>query len=174
MGYAIRGETKTCDDTRLLFCTTGVLLRRLERDPTLAGVPHVLVDEVHERTVEGDFLLMALKELLGRREGGEGAPESPRTNVKLGLMSATMDGDVLARYFDGAPRVSFPGRAFPVATLHLRTPSRHDPTLGRQARGVVPRIAPEPAQSGEKGGERRVAKTSVRDGVDIAPDAEQP
>ena len=119
VGYAIRGETKTCDDTRLLFCTTGVLLRRLERDPTLAGVTHVLVDEVHERTVEGDFLLMALKELLGRREGGEGAPDSPRTNVKLGLMSATMDGDVLARYFDGAPRVSFPGRAFPVATLHL-------------------------------------------------------
>ena len=39
--------------------------------------------------------------------------------MKIGLMSATMDGDVLARYFDGAPRVSFPGRAFPVATLHL-------------------------------------------------------
>ena len=109
VGYAIRGESKTCDNTRLLFCTTGVLLRRLERDPSLAGVTHVLVDEVHERTVEGDFLLMALKEML--TEGG--------SSVKLGLMSATMDGDVLAKYFDDAPRVSFPGRAFPVATLHL-------------------------------------------------------
>ena len=79
VGYAIRGETKVCDDTRLLFCTTGVLLRRLERDPSLAGITHVLVDEVHERTVEGDFLLMALKEMLERAAeaggggGGEGA-----------------------------------------------------------------------------------------------------
>ena len=122
VGYAIRGETKVCDDTRLLFCTTGVLLRRLERDPSLAGITHVLVDEVHERTVEGDFLLMALKEMLeravqARASGGGEAPAAP--TVKIGLMSATMDGDVLARYFDGAPRVSFPGRAFPVATLHL-------------------------------------------------------
>ena len=122
VGYAIRGETKVCDDTRLLFCTTGVLLRRLERDPSLAGITHVLVDEVHERTVEGDFLLMALKEMLERaaEAGGGGGGEAPSApTVKIGLMSATMDGDVLARYFDGAPRVSFPGRAFPVATLHL-------------------------------------------------------
>ncbi len=162
IGYAIRGESRICDNTRLLFCTTGVLLRRLERDPTLKGVTHVLVDEVHERTVEGDFLLMALKEMLHRGDGDAdaGPDRSKRSNkskkskksrlgpdggddgsdtdgdsgksgdekdaaapskttVKLGLMSATMDGDVLARYFDDAPRVSFPGRAFPVATLHL-------------------------------------------------------
>ena len=117
VGYAIRGETKVCDDTRLLFCTTGVLLRRLEKDPTLQGITHVLVDEVHERTVEGDFLLMALKEMLARKEEAGDTNKIPM--VKVGLMSATMDGDVLAKYFDGAPRVSFPGRAFPVATLHL-------------------------------------------------------
>ena len=117
VGYAIRGETKVCDDTRLLFCTTGVLLRRLEKDPSLRGITHVLVDEVHERTVEGDFLLMALKEMLARKD--EEMEEESAPTVKIGLMSATMDGDVLAKYFDGAPRVSFPGRAFPVATLHL-------------------------------------------------------
>jgi len=94
---------------------------RLERDPGLAGVTHVLVDEVHERTVEGDFLLMALREMLTTRGGGPGGMDGAvaPTHVKLGLMSATMDGDVLAKYFGDAPRVSFPGRAFPVATLHL-------------------------------------------------------
>ena len=83
VGYAIRGESKVCDNTRLLFCTTGVLLRRLERDPTLAGVTHVLVDEVHERTVEGDFLLMALREMLTKHgNNGKGGDEKEKKSSK--------------------------------------------------------------------------------------------
>ena len=109
VGYSIRGESRTCADTRLLFCTTGVLLRRLEEDPQLAGVTHVLVDEVHERTIEGDFLLMTLQGLL----------QDGRAGLSVCMMSATMDGDVLGEYFSGCPRVSFPGRAFPVKTFHL-------------------------------------------------------
>ncbi|KAJ1484994.1 hypothetical protein T484DRAFT_1620895, partial [Baffinella frigidus] len=70
VGYSIRGESKSCSETRLLFCTTGVLLRRLEEDQTLAGVTHVLVDEVHERTIEGDFLLMTLQGLLANGHKG--------------------------------------------------------------------------------------------------------
>ncbi|KAJ1474634.1 hypothetical protein T484DRAFT_1635224, partial [Baffinella frigidus] len=84
-------------------------LRRLEEDPTLVGVTHVLVDEVHERTIEGDFLLMALQALV----------KGDRTGLSVCMMSATMDGTVLGNYFQGAPRVSFPGRAFPVKTFHL-------------------------------------------------------
>lgn len=53
-----------CADTRLLFCTTGILLRRLSGDPQLASVSHVIVDEVHERTLQGDFLLALLKRLV--------------------------------------------------------------------------------------------------------------
>ena len=68
VGYAIRGENRAGSSTRLLFCTTGILLRRLESDPTLAGVTHVLVDEVHERSLESDFLLMALKKLLAKQK----------------------------------------------------------------------------------------------------------
>ena len=68
VGYAIRGESRAGSSTRLLFCTTGILLRRLESDPTLAGVTHVLVDEVHERSLESDFLLMALKKLLAKQQ----------------------------------------------------------------------------------------------------------
>ena len=49
VGYAVRGESRQSASTSLLFCTTGVLLRMLEHDPSLANVSHVLVDEVHER-----------------------------------------------------------------------------------------------------------------------------
>ena len=82
-----------CDNTRLLFCTTGVLLRRLERDPTLAGVTHVLVDEVHERTVEGDFLLMALREMLTTRGtgGGEKKKSSKKKSKKKSKKSSRKD-----------------------------------------------------------------------------------
>ena len=59
VGYTIRLESKVSFNTRLLFCTTGILLKRLEDDAELKNVTHVFVDEVHERSIESDFLLMA-------------------------------------------------------------------------------------------------------------------
>ena len=53
VGYHVRLDAATSRDTRLLFCTTGILLRRLAGDPGLLAVSHVLVDEVHERTLQG-------------------------------------------------------------------------------------------------------------------------
>ena len=68
VGYQIRLETRKCRNTRLLFCTTGVVLSRLVDDPELSGVTHVVVDEVHERQWQIDVLLVALRSLLnGRR-----------------------------------------------------------------------------------------------------------
>jgi len=64
VGYQIRMETKASSCTRLLFCTTGILLRRLEGDSDLASVTHVVVDEVHERSEESDFLLLILRDLI--------------------------------------------------------------------------------------------------------------
>ena len=69
VGYSIRLENKTSSATRLLFCTTGILMRRLEEDPTLQGTTHVVVDEVHERSVESDFLLMVLRPASADRAG---------------------------------------------------------------------------------------------------------
>lgn len=66
VGYAIRGESKQNEKTKLLFCTTGVVLRRLGAGDSLGTVSHIVVDEVHERSVDGDFLLLELKELLKR------------------------------------------------------------------------------------------------------------
>ena len=81
VGYAIRGERRASRDCRLLFTTTGVLLRRLSAggDPDLTGFSHIIVDEVHERNVDSDFLLLELREVLKRN-----------SKLKVVLMSATI------------------------------------------------------------------------------------
>ena len=108
VGYSIRLESKKSNKTRLLLCTTGVLLRRLQCDPDLASVSHVFVDEVHERDLNTDFLLIILKNLLQRRK-----------SLKLILMSATLNADRFSAYFGDCPTVSIPGRAQPVKEYRL-------------------------------------------------------
>lgn len=67
VGYKIRGESKAGADTRLLFCTTGLLLRRMQGDPHLDELTHLVVDEVHERHLDADFLLALLVGILPKR-----------------------------------------------------------------------------------------------------------
>lgn len=86
VGYSIRLESKRSSRTRLLFCTTGIVLRHLESSPTLAGVSHVIVDEVHERGLDSDFLLIILKGLLAKRP-----------DLKLILMSATLNAEIFTK-----------------------------------------------------------------------------
>jgi HrpA-like RNA helicase len=64
VGYQIRLEARRSSATKLLFCTTGVILRRLVEDPSLSGISHVMVDEVHERQWQIDVLLVALRGLV--------------------------------------------------------------------------------------------------------------
>jgi HrpA-like RNA helicase len=109
VGYQIRLESRRSSETRLLFCTTGVILRRLVEDPTLKGISHVIVDEVHERQWQIDVLLVSLRALL----------QGTRSDLKVVLMSATLDADLFRSFFGGAPLVTVPGRTFPVATYHL-------------------------------------------------------
>ncbi|KAH9746573.1 DExH-box ATP-dependent RNA helicase DExH5 [Citrus sinensis] len=99
VGYKVRLEGMKGRDTRLLFCTTGILLRRLLVDRNLKGVTHVIVDEVHERGMNEDFLLIVLKDLLSRR------PE-----LRLVLMSATLDAELFSSYFGGATGFTYPVR----------------------------------------------------------------
>ncbi|KAK1437648.1 hypothetical protein QVD17_03442 [Tagetes erecta] len=98
VGYKVRLEGMKGKNTRLLFCTSGILLRRLLVDRDLEGVTHVIIDEVHERGIDEDFLLIVMKELLPRR------PE-----LRLVLMSATIDAEIFSSYFDGAPMIQIPG-----------------------------------------------------------------
>uniref|UniRef100_A0A2P2JPR1 RNA helicase n=3 Tax=Rhizophora mucronata TaxID=61149 RepID=A0A2P2JPR1_RHIMU len=108
VGYQIRLEAKQSDQTRLLFCTTGILLRQLIQDPHLTGVSHLLVDEIHERGMNEDFLLIILRDLLPRRP-----------DLRLILMSATLNADLFSKYFGNAPIIHIPGFTFPVAELFL-------------------------------------------------------
>ncbi|KAJ8553471.1 hypothetical protein K7X08_024149 [Anisodus acutangulus] len=108
VGYKVRLEGMRGRDTRLLFCTTGILLRRLLLDRKLEGVTHVIVDEIHERGMNEDFLLIVLKDLLPRR------PE-----LRLILMSATLNAELFSSYFGGAPMIHIPGFTYPVRSHFL-------------------------------------------------------
>ncbi|KAK2531834.1 Dhx57 [Columba guinea] len=108
VGYQIRLESVKSSATRLLYCTTGVLLRRLEGDLTLQGITHVIVDEVHERTEESDFLLLILKDIMVQRP-----------DLRIILMSATLNAELFSQYFHSCPIINIPGRTFPVDQFFL-------------------------------------------------------
>ncbi|XP_006215622.1 putative ATP-dependent RNA helicase DHX57 [Vicugna pacos] len=108
VGYQIRLESVKSSATRLLYCTTGVLLRRLEGDTALQGVTHIIVDEVHERTEESDFLLLVLKDIVLQRP-----------TLQVILMSATLNAELFSEYFNSCPVITIPGRTFPVDQYFL-------------------------------------------------------
>jgi len=109
VGSVVRGESKTCNSTRLLFCTTGILLRQLQSQNALENISHILIDEVHERHLDTDVLLAILKKTL---------PSLP--NLTVVLMSATMDADRFAAYWGaGTPRMHIPGFTHPVQDFTL-------------------------------------------------------
>ncbi|XP_044030084.1 ATP-dependent RNA helicase DHX29 [Siniperca chuatsi] len=107
-GYQIRMENQSGEWTRLLYCTTGVLLRKLQHDRHLSSLTHIIVDEVHERSVQSDFLLTILKDVVMRR-----------SDLQLILMSATVDCGKFSNYFNRCPVITIPGRTFPVEVSHL-------------------------------------------------------
>jgi ATP-dependent RNA helicase DHX57 len=112
VGYRIRLENKTSRDTRLEFVTVGILLRQLTTaasDASMLGnISHIFIDEVHERSVDIDFLLMILKQV---------RKANPR--LRIVLMSATVDAQLFQSYFDGCPAISIPGKTFPVEDYYL-------------------------------------------------------
>ena len=122
VGYAVRFDSKLPKfGGSINYCTTGILLRQLQenKDIVLDGLSHIIVDEVHERDIQIDFLLVILKQLMAERKAA-GLPA-----IKLILMSATIDTNLFCRYFgsgfkdERCPSISIPGRTFPVTTHHL-------------------------------------------------------
>lgn len=105
VGYSVRFEEMRSARTRIRFVTEGVLTRRLLDDPTLRGVGVVLLDEFHERHLQGDLALALL----------ERAMRTTRPDLSVVVMSATLDGDPVAKYLD-AGLVRSMGRRFPVET----------------------------------------------------------
>ncbi|KAF0316525.1 ATP dependent RNA [Colletotrichum asianum] len=108
VGYSIRLEANTSRETRLVYATTGIVMRMLEGSNDLREVTHLVLDEVHERSIDSDFLLIILKKLLLRRK-----------DLKVVLMSATVDAERFSKYLGGAPVLTVPGRTFPVQVRYL-------------------------------------------------------
>ena len=108
VGYAIRLESHITPQTRLVYATTGIVMRMLEGGNDLQDITHLVLDEVHERTIDSDFLLIVLRKLMIRRPG-----------LKVVLMSATVNAEQFSVYLDGAPVLNVPGRTFPVKTMYL-------------------------------------------------------
>ena len=120
VGFTVRGQREVGAGTRLEMLTPGVLLRRLLADPALPGVGAVLLDEVHERSLDTDLLLGMLAEARQLRE-----------DLLVGAMSATLDAAAVAALLDGAPVVEVP------SALHeLRTDFAPPPSPRLDERGV--------------------------------------
>ncbi|XP_003459180.1 putative ATP-dependent RNA helicase DHX34 [Oreochromis niloticus] len=111
VGYQIRFETSRTATTKLLFLTEGLLLRQIQQDSTLARYQVVIVDEVHERHLHCDFLLGVLRSLL-----------ADRPDLRLILMSATINIKLFSNYFSGAPVLQVPGRLFPIQVIYQPIP----------------------------------------------------
>ncbi|TPK67887.1 ATP-dependent helicase HrpB [Mesorhizobium sp. B2-4-19] len=104
VGYAMRMESRISAKTRILVVTEGVLARMILDDPELPGVSAVIFDEFHERSLDGDFGLALALDVQG----------ALRPDLRLLVMSATLDGARVAKLLSGAPVIESEGRAFPV------------------------------------------------------------
>lgn len=116
VGYRVRMDTRVSAATRIEIVTEGVFTRMIQSDPELTGIAVVLFDEFHERNLDGDLgLALALD-----------AQAALRPDLRIVIMSATVDGGRVSALLDGAPVIESAGRSFPVETRHLpRDPSLH-------------------------------------------------
>src|SRR6266511_2208523 len=156
VGWQVRFEREFSEATRLLVATEGILTARLLADPLLSGFRTVIVDEFHERSVHADLALAFLKQALAGRD-----------DLRVVVMSATLDAAPVGAFLDGCPALEIPGRPHPVLSSRGRRdprgrggPGRRRPrgaALARRPRrhgaGSGPR--PERAPKGDPGHEHR-------------------
>ncbi len=124
VGYRIRFDNQVSAATRIEVVTEGILTRLVQDDPTLDGVGAIVFDEFHERHLAADLGLALALDVQG----------ALRADLRLVVMSATLDGERLAQFLD-APRLSSAGRSFPVTLAHF--PARREEAIEAQARRAV-------------------------------------
>ncbi len=132
IGYRVRFDQKISPKTRVEVITEGVLTRHLQQDPELDGVGLIIFDEFHERSLEGDLALALCLDI----------QEGLREDLRLLIMSATLEGDTLSTLFDGAPVIRGEGKLYPVEICYLPPPAdldspRPDHIARMTVRGVL-------------------------------------
>ncbi|KAL0093431.1 P-loop containing nucleoside triphosphate hydrolase protein [Phycomyces blakesleeanus] len=111
VGYTIRFEDQTSENTLIRYMTDGILLRESMGAPDLDQYSAIVMDEAHERALNTDVLMGILKKVLARRR-----------DLKLIVTSATMNANRFSQFFGNAPCYYIPGRTFPVDTMFSKTP----------------------------------------------------
>ena len=154
IGYSVRFEDVSSARTRIRYATEGIVLRRLLSEPDLRGIGAVILDEFHERHLATDLLLVLLDRL----------SRTARPDLKLVVMSATLDAEPIARYLGDCPRIRSEGRMFPVAVEFL--PKADERPLEKQIVSAVRRAVSEEATGDilvflPGAGEIRKAKTAL-------------
>jgi ATP-dependent helicase HrpB len=120
VGYRVRLDSRVSAATRIEVVTEGVLTRMLQSDPSLEGVGLVIFDEFHERSLDADLGLALCLDMQGVLN----------KNLRLLIMSATIETEPLAAMLEGAPIIACPGKAFPVETRYV---GHHTPTFSGEA-----------------------------------------
>jgi ATP-dependent helicase HrpB len=152
IGYAMRMESKVGPKTRILVVTEGVLARMILDDPELTGISAILFDEFHERSLDGDFGLALALDVQG----------ALRPDLRLLVMSATIDGARVSRLMGDAPVITSEGRSFPVDIRHEeREPDEKiEDAMARAIRGAI--AAEEGSILAFVPGQREIERTAER------------
>src|SRR5258708_31614623 len=103
VGWHVRFERQFSAGTRVLFATEGILTARLQQDPLLSGFRTIVLDEFHERNIHADLGLALARQAWRVRD-----------DLRLVIMSATLQADPLAAFLDDCPRIAVPGRVHPL------------------------------------------------------------
>ena len=132
VGYAVRFNDQSVEDTLLRLMTDGLLLAEIQHDRLLRRYDTIIIDEAHERSLNIDFLLGYLKRILPRRP-----------DLKVIVTSATIDPERFAAHFDDAPIVEVSGRTYPVEVRYRAARRGHRPDRRdrRRGRGAAARAA---------------------------------
>jgi ATP-dependent helicase HrpB len=126
VGYQFRFERKRKDSTRLVFLTEGTLLRELQSNPNLDGIAALVLDEFHERHLQGDLALAIAKHL----------QSTTRPDLKILIMSATLDPVPLERFLPGAVRIELEAPRFPIEIEYAPLESTLERGVARKVRGL--------------------------------------
>ncbi len=128
IGYQIKNDRKISGETVLEIVTEGILTRRLQNDPELEDVALIIFDEFHERSLHGDLSLLLSLEV----------QQTIREDLKLLVMSATIDTRMISNYLGGAEIIECPGRTFPVdISYRAASQQRLSDQVTQALRGVI-------------------------------------